>query len=62
MVLVVKLVLFYRMVSIENWILPAVFAGHFSTIVWIKSPWSEQITEGYHQFLIGKHKDTEKVR
>ena len=49
------------MLSIENWILPAVYAGHFSSIVWIKPPWASQISEGLHQFEIGCHSDTGNI-
>lgn len=50
-----KEVLFERL-SIENWIMPAVFAGHFSTIIWIKPPWSNQIEDGEYRFYIGIEK------
>jgi hypothetical protein len=40
--------------SIENWILPAAFAGHLGKIVWIKPPWADQISYGNHNFKIGK--------
>lgn len=50
------------MLSIENWILPAAYAGHFSSIVWIKPPWASQIPEGLHQFEIGAHVTTGEIR
>ncbi|XP_075246452.1 UPF0489 protein C5orf22 homolog [Convolutriloba macropyga] len=31
--------------GIENWIFPAVFAGHFSTVVWIRPAWACQIPD-----------------
>ncbi|KAJ1519531.1 hypothetical protein ONE63_004812 [Megalurothrips usitatus] len=40
--------------SIENWILPAAYAGHFHKIVWVKPPWCSQIKEGLHTFQIGE--------
>lgn len=40
--------------SIENWILPAVYAGHFSKIVWIKPKWSDQIDCGVYNITIGQ--------
>jgi hypothetical protein len=40
--------------SIENWILPAVFAGHIGTIVWIKPKWANQISAGEYRITIGK--------
>ena len=54
--------LLYEKLSIENWILPAAFAGHFSTIVWIKPPWANQIVEGYYKFGIGTDKKSGFVR
>jgi len=30
-------------ISIENWILPAVFAGHISHVVWVMPPWCDQM-------------------
>ncbi|XP_037788004.1 UPF0489 protein C5orf22 homolog [Penaeus monodon] len=48
--------------SIENWVLPAVFAGQISTIVWIKPPWSNQIDEGVYEFQIGKQKETDQIK
>ncbi|KAK3883578.1 hypothetical protein Pcinc_012121 [Petrolisthes cinctipes] len=48
--------------SIENWILVAVYAGQISTIVWIKPEWSNQIEDGSYKFLIGKQKGTDNIR
>jgi len=31
--------------GIENWIFPAVYAGHFSTIVWVRPTWACQIPD-----------------
>lgn len=42
-------------VAIESWILPAVYAGHISTIVWVKPKWSQQIDCGRYEMRIGKH-------
>lgn len=49
-------------ISIENWILPAAYAGHFNKIVWLKPPWSNQIKEGLHSFLIGEETWSNGIR
>jgi len=48
--------------SIENWILPAVFAGHFSTVIWVKPPWSNQIPDGEYKFYVGVQKKTGVIK
>lgn len=52
----------FEFLSIENWILPAAYAGHFGTIVWIKPPWSNQIPDGEYEFLIGSEKSSKEIR
>ncbi|ALC45146.1 MESR6 [Drosophila busckii] len=42
--------------SIENWIMPTLYAGHFDRVVWLKNSWCQQIPTGKHEFKIG-HKD-----
>lgn len=41
-------------ISIENWLMPTVFAGHVDRIVWIKPEWSDQIPKGKFNFHVGE--------
>lgn len=41
--------------SIENWIMPACYAGHFDRLVWCKPPWARQMPAGEQRFTIGDY-------
>ncbi|XP_023160115.2 UPF0489 protein C5orf22 [Drosophila hydei] len=43
--------------SIENWIMPTLYAGHFNRVVWLKNSWCQQIPTGKHEFKIGHKED-----
>lgn len=48
--------------SIENWILPAVYAGHINHVVWVKPPWCGQIQDRTSSFYVGQCAHTGKIR
>ena len=52
----------FRSISIEDWILPAVFAEHFNHIIWVKPTWSNQMELGKTNFFIGLDNSTGKLR
>lgn len=41
--------------SIENWLMPTCFAGHFSQLVWMKPYWAKQIDENDYRLVIGDY-------
>jgi UPF0489 domain len=43
-----------QQLSIENWIMPTVFAGFFDKLLWIKRPFAKQIPCGRHRLLVGE--------
>lgn len=52
----------YSKIDIADWILPALFMGHFESLIWIKPPWAQQIPEGIHQLHVGRDKTTGHIR
>ncbi|XP_078732070.1 UPF0489 protein C5orf22 homolog isoform X2 [Lampetra fluviatilis] len=48
--------------SIENWVLPAVFAGHVARVVWVRPPWARTMREGRHNFCVGRDPDSGTIR
>lgn len=51
----------FEAVSIENWMMPAVYAGHISKLVWIRPPWANQMPNGSYEFLIGQYNGNIRV-
>ncbi|XP_013401052.1 UPF0489 protein C5orf22 homolog [Lingula anatina] len=51
----------FESLSIENWIIPAVYAGHITDIVWVKPPWAHQMEDQETVCCVGKHKTTKKM-
>ncbi|KAL9903493.1 misexpression suppressor of ras 6 [Glossina fuscipes fuscipes] len=39
--------------SIENWIMPACYAGHFNRVIWMKNSWCKQMPVGKYNFKVG---------
>ncbi|CAK1540180.1 unnamed protein product [Leptosia nina] len=48
--------------QIENWIVPAVAAGHIGSVVWIRPPWANQFTDGSRLIQVGDHPATGFLR
>lgn len=43
--------------SIENWIMPACYAGHFNRVIWMKNSWCNQMPVGKYNFKVGHKED-----
>jgi hypothetical protein len=50
----------YESISIENWIMPAVYGKNIDRISWIRPPWAAQIPNGTYTFNVGDCDD--KIR
>lgn len=50
------------LLQIENWILPAVAAGHINRVVWLRPPWAKQFTDGTRTFSVGDDPRTGYLR
>lgn len=50
------------LLQIENWIVPAVAAGHIDRVVWIRPPWAKQFTDGTRTFNVGDDTRTGYLR
>lgn len=40
--------------SIENWIVPMLYAQHVNELAWVRPPWANQIENGRHEFSVGE--------
>ncbi len=52
----------FAFTSIAEWILPAVYMGHITCVVWVKPPWGLQMAEGTHTLHVGKDPTTGHIR
>lgn len=50
------------LLQIENWIVPAVAAGHIDRVVWLRPPWAKQFSDGTRTFNVGDDTRTGYLR
>ena len=55
--------LLYEALDIANWLAPALYCGHVSTLVWMKPPWAKQMQEcGPVDLGVGCDKQSKQVK
>lgn len=47
--------------SIENWLIPLMYAEHVNETIWVKPPWANQLPNGTHKLMVGDNGDKIKV-
>ena len=52
----------YDEIEIADWILPLVYEGHLTKIVWLKQEWATQIDNGIFLEKVGKEKENGYLR
>ena len=53
----------YGALDIANWLAPALYSGHVTTLVWMKPSWARQIQEcGPVELSVGSDKQSKQVR
>ena len=53
----------YDALDIANWLAPALYCGHVTTLVWMNPPWAKQIQEcGPVDLSIGCDKQSKQLR
>lgn len=50
------------LLQIENWIVPAVAAGHINRVVWLRPPWAAQFRDDTRAIHVGDHPTTGELR
>ncbi|OQS03301.1 UPF0489 protein C5orf22-like [Thraustotheca clavata] len=48
--------------GIASFLLPLVYAGHMTKLIWVKPPWAKQMALGTQDFVVGKHLTSECLR